>query len=89
MVKIGPPELPLKFLIFLTSSWPRGEVSGLRARGGFEVTFSWKESRLEQVEVLSRAGENCKLRYRDKSIEIGTTVGGKYVLDGNLILISK
>ncbi len=46
----------------LPSSWPEGSVSGLRARGGFVVSFSWKNRRLTSLSVLSTVGGMCRIR---------------------------
>ena len=46
----------------LPAAWSRGEVSGLKARGGFDVSFSWRDGRLVKGEILSVAGESCTVR---------------------------
>jgi alpha-L-fucosidase 2 len=63
---------------------PKGSISGVCARGGFELAFSWEDGALVQVEVLSKAGENCRLRYGDRNVEFETSPGAVYILDGNL-----
>ncbi len=52
----------LHLLPALPSAWAAGRVSGLRARGGFEVSMEWKEGRLVRAEVLSRLGGVCRMR---------------------------
>ncbi|MGN0519681.1 MAG: glycosyl hydrolase family 95 catalytic domain-containing protein [Candidatus Fimenecus sp.] len=56
----------------LPAAWQNGEIRGLVARGNFELSFSWKDGKLQDAEVLSRAGgickialENGKLAFRD------------------------
>lgn len=43
----------------LPKAWSEGRISGLRARGGFEVTLAWKDGALQQSEILSTLGNNC------------------------------
>jgi alpha-L-fucosidase 2 len=46
----------------LPDSWPKGEVKGLMARGGFEVDMSWENGKIKTLTVLSKLGGNCRLR---------------------------
>jgi alpha-L-fucosidase 2 len=52
----------IEFLPALPSSWRKGEVRGLRARGGFEVDLKWLDGRLWRVTILSTAGGACRVR---------------------------
>lgn len=52
----------LHLLPALPKTWKTGSVTGLRARGGFEVSIWWKDGRLERAELLSLAGMPCVLR---------------------------
>jgi alpha-L-fucosidase 2 len=71
----------------LPSALSRGGIKGVCARGGFELSFSWEEGILQQVEVLSKAGGKCQLRYGEHTIEFDTEKGTSYPLDGKLNLI--
>lgn len=68
----------------LPDALPSGKISGVCARGGFELTFSWANGKLQKLEVLSKAGQNCKLHYGDKLIEMPTVKGKAYTFDANL-----
>lgn len=47
----------------LPSAWNEGEVSGLRARGGFEVKdLVWKDGLVESVKIKSTIGGNLRIR---------------------------
>jgi alpha-L-fucosidase 2 len=47
----------------LPDAWPSGSVSGLRARGGFEVAaLIWKDGKVATVKILSRLGGNLRVR---------------------------
>jgi alpha-L-fucosidase 2 len=55
-------EDELNLLPALPASWTAGEVSGLVARGGFEVGLKWADSRLEKATLVSRLGNVCRVR---------------------------
>ncbi|MBR6088107.1 MAG: glycoside hydrolase family 95 protein [Prevotella sp.] len=47
----------------LPKAWADGEVKGLRARGGFEVTdMQWKDGKVVRLKVKSTLGGNLRLR---------------------------
>ena len=68
----------------LPDTWPAGEIKGLCARGGFVVDVEWENQALSQVKILSKAGRDCKVRYRNKVIEMKTRKGVLYVLNEHL-----
>lgn len=43
-------------------AWPAGRVTGLRARGGFEVDVEWSDGRLAEAAIRSSAGGTLRLR---------------------------
>ena len=46
----------------LPAAWPEGCITGLRARGGFEVDMNWKNGHLTQAVIRSAQGGVCRLR---------------------------
>jgi alpha-L-fucosidase 2 len=72
----------------LPSALPDGEVKGLCARGGFVINLKWENGKLQQVELFSKAGQPCLLRYHDKVVELKTEKGKTYKFDGQLNGIS-
>lgn len=52
----------LHLLPALPAEWSRGSVTGLKARGGFEVSMSWTDGKLQTAEILSRFGKQCRVR---------------------------
>ena len=47
----------------LPDVWPSGRVTGLRARGGFEIQeLEWANGRVTKLEIKSNLGGNLRLR---------------------------
>jgi alpha-L-fucosidase 2 len=46
----------------LPSVWAKGNVSGLKARGGFEVDMEWNTGKLTQAKITSTLGGVCRIR---------------------------
>lgn len=53
----------------LPSSWSNGRVSGLRARGGFEMELQWENGKLSQAELKSISGNELRI-YPGCSVKI-------------------
>ena len=75
----------IELLPALPSALPQGSISGVCARGGFELNFKWEDSALTSVEVLSKKGGKCTLVYKDTNIEFETNSGKRYQFDGVLL----
>ena len=74
----------IRLLPALPSAWPTGSVTGLRARGGFEIDLSWKGGRIERVKVRSLLGEPLRLRRGDSERTVArTTRGSELVFVGD------
>jgi alpha-L-fucosidase 2 len=58
----------IRFLPALPGSWNAGEAKGLRARGGFEVDFSWDSGRLRKATILSQVGKPCRIRTEESLV---------------------
>lgn len=46
----------------LPSKWSSGSVSGLKARGGFEVSMTWADNKLKTATIKSTIGGNLRIR---------------------------
>lgn len=59
----------------LPDAWPTGAVSGICARGGYEIAMDWSEGKLNNVTVLAKSGGNTKLVCQGKEKEINLANG--------------
>lgn len=46
----------------LPDQWTKGSVSGIMARGGFEISMTWDEGKVQQVSILSQLGGKLRIR---------------------------
>ena len=69
-------ENELNLLPALPDSWKDGEITGLRARGGFEVSLAWKGGTIERVAITSTLGRKCRVR---SSVPLYVTSAGTAV----------
>jgi alpha-L-fucosidase 2 len=52
----------VKLLPALPDEWNEGKVTGLKARGDFEVSMNWKDHKLTKSVIKSLAGNRCTVR---------------------------
>jgi alpha-L-fucosidase 2 len=75
----------IELLPALPKEWPTGKISGLRARGGFEVGVKWTDGKLASATIKNVNGDGpCKVRYGDKAVEFNLKPGEVKNLDGEL-----
>ena len=74
----------LHLLPALPDAWPRGSVTGLKARGAFEVSISWEKSSLKAATIKSLQSEPCTIRssvpVKVKGAKATTVSSGRYYL---------
>lgn len=71
----------------LPDALPTGSISGICAQGGFVLNIRWQNGKLSGVEITSKAGQPCTIRYGDKRVELRTEAGKTYRLDGKLAVL--
>jgi alpha-L-fucosidase 2 len=74
----------IELLPALPAAWPDGKVTGLRARGGFEIDVEWHQGKLASTTVRSLSGLPCKIHAGDHTIHIKTRPGESYRFNGQL-----
>jgi alpha-L-fucosidase 2 len=57
----------IELLPALPSAWPAGHVTGLRARGGYEIEITWKDRKLTDVTIRSTGGRKAVVRYGSRT----------------------
>ncbi len=67
------PALPVKL--------STGKISGIKGRGGFEISFAWENGKLVSVEAKSLLGNKLNLRYNGKTVSKETMQGETYVFE--------
>jgi alpha-L-fucosidase 2 len=77
-------EGEIRLLPALPSAWPAGRITGIRARGGFELDLSWKGGVVDRVAVRSRLGNPLRLRRGDTLRTVDrTSPGAEFVFTGD------
>ena len=65
----------IEVLPALPDSWKNGSVSGLKARGGFEVDITWKNQIPTSIIITSNKGGKTNVRYKEQVFEIDIKAG--------------
>jgi alpha-L-fucosidase 2 len=63
----------IELLPALPKAWPSGEVKGLKARGNYEVDFSWSEGKVKNVKIKSLTQTSAKVMMNGKMEMIKTS----------------
>ena len=74
----------LHLLPALPSAFPTGKVTGLLARGGFEVSLAWRDRKLTQATIRSKQARPLKVRYNGKEASFNMKAGQTLQLGPNL-----
>jgi alpha-L-fucosidase 2 len=70
----------LDLLPALPAAWPDGSITGLRARGGFNVALEWRRGKLAKATISSATGGQAHVRANAKTASITLPPGGSHIL---------
>ena len=73
----------IRLLPALPAAWPDGHVTGLRARGGFEIDLVWQHGALERATIRSRLGQPLRMRRGNTLRTFETSRGATLTLAGD------
>lgn len=76
----------VELLPALPAAWQEGSVTGLRARGGFELDITWKGSELSALKLRSVGGRNLVLKYRQHLLPLTIERGKEIIVPVNQLL---
>jgi len=68
----------------LPNELPHGKVSGLMARGGYEVSIKWNDGKLIETTITSKLGNPVTVRYGTKVIDFPLEKGKSITLNSEL-----
>jgi alpha-L-fucosidase 2 len=75
----------ISLLPALPTRWSDGSVQGLRARGEYEVSMTWKNGKLAGAEISSVKGGDFKVRSGEKTVSLTVKPGGTIHLNTELV----
>jgi alpha-L-fucosidase 2 len=73
----------IRLLPALPAAWPDGHVTGLRARGGYEIDLTWKQGALERASIRSLLGHSLRVRRGNTLRTFDTKRGATLTLVGD------
>jgi len=71
----------IRLLPALPDAWDNGKVSGICARGGFEVSMEWDKNSLKKVAIFAKQGGKTTLISGNKQKSISLKKGQKVEID--------
>ena len=75
----------IELLPALPPQWPNGEVSGLRARGGFTVKVQWEDGKLVAADIKNTSSRaSVDITCADRTVHLTLDAGATKSLDAQL-----
>nr|WP_307989692.1 glycoside hydrolase N-terminal domain-containing protein [uncultured Niameybacter sp.] len=70
----------ISLLPALPEVWKNGSVKGLKARGGFTLSFKWEEGKIIEATIQANYDKACKVILNNQVIELECEAGKTYQL---------
>jgi alpha-L-fucosidase 2 len=74
----------IELLPALPQAWATGSITGLRARGGFEVDLAWDNHELTKATIRSVTGRKAVVRYGERTEQIELKPGAVTQMNSEL-----
>jgi len=71
----------VELLPALPTEWKSGKVSGMLARGGYEMSFEWANGALVSCSAKSKNAGTLKLKYKDQIVSVEMAAGEEKSLE--------
>jgi hypothetical protein len=69
----------------LPSAWPNGSITGLRARGGFNVDITWQNGKLASATIHNISGDGpARIRHNGRTEQLNIKRGQSLIVNGDL-----
>jgi alpha-L-fucosidase 2 len=78
----------ISLLPALPTGWDDGSVTGLRARGGYDVSMQWQGGKLRTADIHGLKGGAIKVRYGQKTSTINIKPGETAHLNADLVAVN-
>ena len=79
----------IELLPALPAAWAAGHVTGLRARGGFEIDLAWADGKLTGATIKAVSGRKATVRYGSHTTEFEMNQGEEVHLNPELERVGK
>ena len=71
----------IELLPALPKAWPKGSITGLRARGGFVIDMDWNDGKLTKAVIHSKLGNPCQVKVNGQVTNLATKAGETYAVE--------
>ncbi|MCM3627004.1 glycoside hydrolase family 95 protein [Paenibacillus glycanilyticus] len=85
----------IELLPALPAAWRAGQISGLKARGGYKVSIEWADGKLKRAVIEPKKSGICQIRYEqtlcvedDKGAAVALNNGGFEAEQGRIYYLS-